>query len=158
MILKPKHFYKKIEDIQIENLKKFDLIFLDLDNTLVNPETIEFKTSVLDWLNKIKNKDNFIILSNSKSILKRKKEIEEKTNLKIFLNKHKKPSSSLYRELDQKFNLKNKKIAIIGDNIFTDILFGNLNNFETFLVETKYPDNWFKTIVNNLFMKILRIK
>jgi predicted HAD superfamily phosphohydrolase YqeG len=39
---------KKVVDIKPSILKKYDLIFLDLDNTLVKPETKIFYSGVLE--------------------------------------------------------------------------------------------------------------
>lgn len=112
-----------------------DLIIFDLDNTLVFPETCISTKEVLECFKEINQKKQCVILSNSNTASKRKHEIEILFGCDLFLSNNKKPFSSLFKEIDDRYNLKYKNFVVLGDRIFTDIVFGNINNATTILVD-----------------------
>ena len=132
--LLPDYKFQNLLNIDIGLFSNSDLIIFDIDNTLIFPETIETKKEIIGWFNKIKNKYFCLCLSNSKTINKRAEEISKLLDCEIFLSNDKKPFKKLFEKIKGKYNLKDKKIIVIGDRIFTDVLFGNLNGAITILV------------------------
>ena len=145
----PKFNFSKITDIDQHFFMGAELIIFDIDNTLIFPETTKTKQEIVDWFSQIKNRYNCICLSNSRTIFKRHKKISEVLGCKIFLSKHKKPFSKLFKEIKNQYGLKDIKVFVVGDRIFTDILFGNLNGAITILVKPL-------TEKENFFIKIIR--
>lgn len=146
----PDYNFKNLFKINTNFLLNSDLIIFDLDNTLVFPETTETKKEVLDWFFKIKSKKICLCLSNSRTIKKREKKISNLLGCEVFISDWKKPSKKLFREIQKKYNLSNNnKIIVVGDRIFPDVLFGNLNGATTILVGPL-------TLKENILSKISR--
>ena len=58
----------------------------------------------------------------------------------------KKPFSKSYRLILEKYNIKSSEVAVVGDQLLTDILGGNKMNMFSILVDpiTKYETIWTK--------------
>ncbi len=70
-LLRPQYHYQKIEQIPEELLKSFDLLILDLDNTLVYSETINCPPAIQKWLARFCPTGKCLILSNSRHLTER---------------------------------------------------------------------------------------
>lgn len=130
----PKEFYNRIEDINLDKYFSYDGIILDLDNTLTKRGDNFLEHETLNWLKKANNKFKIGIISNNR----KKREIKELNEFKIpiIFNGLKPLPFSFFRML-KILNLKKEKTILIGDQIFTDILGGNILNLYTILVEPK---------------------
>lgn len=135
MILYPKIYLNNVKEITYDLLQQNNIkgLILDVDNTLIDyyknmPDGIE------EWCKNLKNRNiKFCIASNSNKKEKIKSVSEKldipyiyfaKKPLKIGLNKAKKIMS-----------LKSNEIAVVGDQIFTDILGANRCKMFPILVE-----------------------
>ncbi|MDI6860908.1 MAG: YqeG family HAD IIIA-type phosphatase [Caldisericia bacterium] len=135
-IFYPKEFYKRVEDINL-NLDKYisyEGIILDLDNTLIKRGDTFIEEETFNWLKRAKESFKIGVISNNR----KKREIEKikELNIPIIFNGLKPLPFSFYKML-KILNLKRDKIILIGDQIFTDILGGNVLGFYTILVEPK---------------------
>lgn len=130
----PKYIFKSVLEIKPEFFSSSDLVIFDIDDTLFFPETTRTKEEIINWFNKVKEKTRCICVSNSRTIKKRQKAIEEILNCSIFLSKHKKPSRKLFREIKEKYFPNSENVFVVGDKIFPDVLFGNLGKATTILV------------------------
>lgn len=130
----PNYKFFKLIDINADIFSDSQLIIFDVDNTLFFSETTETKKEIIDWFYKIKNKHKCVCFSNSSSISQRKGKIFDLLGCEVFLSRYKKPSKRLFDEIKKKYNLENGKIFVVGDRVFPDILFGNLNGAITILV------------------------
>lgn len=135
MNIYPNAYFNKIENITIEFLKKNKIkaLLLDVDNTLVDYSkkmTKEVKT----WVKDLKGQGvKMYILSNTNDkdkIMKVANELEIKYH--IFAMK---PLKKGFKKCQKELGEKSENIAIIGDQIFTDIIGGNRCNIFTILVE-----------------------
>lgn len=123
ILFKPKFIFNTFLDITPEFLEKNNIkaLLLDVDNTL----TVAHKSKVLrdgamDWFKKMKdNNIKLIILSNAKSV--RIKPFADSIGLG-FVALSAKPLPFGYLRAVRKIKLKRKNIAMVGDQIFTDIL------------------------------------
>lgn len=131
----PDYKFKKITDIKTNIFAGSDLIVFDIDNTLFFPETTQTKKEIINWFLEVSSKYNCVCLSNSDTISKRKAEIEKILGCQVLLSRYKKPSKKLFEEIKEKYHFRNGKIIIVGDRILPDVLFGNLNNVATILVD-----------------------
>lgn len=135
MILYPREYLNNVKEITYELLQKNNIkgIILDVDNTLIDyyknmPDGVE------KWCKDLQNKGiKFCIASNSNKKEKIKNVSEKlgipyiyfaKKPLKIGLNKAKKI-----------MDLQNSEVAVVGDQIFTDILGANRCKMFSILVE-----------------------
>ena len=152
-IFLPDFLFSNLTDIDADFFKEAQLIIFDIDNTLVFSEGPkgypETKKEIIDWFYKINSRYKCTCLSNSRTIFDRKERISKLLNCEIFLSRHKKPFKRLFKEIKKKYNFENDRVFVVGDRIFTDILFGNLNGAKTILVKPLGPKE-------NIFIKIIR--
>ena len=143
-IFLPNYFFNKIWDITEEDLEKIGvhLLILDVDNTLTEHKQTFLHSKVEEWLTAVKNNTQIqlVIMSNTNN-LKIKKIAEEK-GIPYLGNAHK-PLSYGFKMVMSKASVKKSEVAIIGDQIYTDILGGNLFGIKTILVTPIKLENTF---------------
>ncbi len=133
-IFKPTMYKKNIFDINYEKLKSLGITCLvfDLDNTL---GLIEHERCPLNTKKLIKKlQKDFLILISSNNTKKRLKPYLKDLGVGGFSLSFKPSVISLAR-IKKKYNLKKKEMAMIGDQIVTDILAGNKFHIMTILVD-----------------------
>jgi len=134
-IFHPKAYFKSIYEITPKYLKNKGIlcVLLDIDNTLVPYSVKTPDMKVLNWMLSLKREGiKLAILSNaekeraenfSKGIAE---EIANELNL-ITIGKAGKPLGKGFKRAAKELATPKEKMCIIGDQIFTDILGGNLN-------------------------------
>ncbi len=135
MTLYPDFYCKKVTDINIEYLKKNNIkaLILDVDNTLLDFD-LKILDGLEDWYDNIKKNDiKCIILSNSNKLEKIKKVANL---LQIpFINFATKPLKRGFKKAQKELNIPNENIAVVGDQIFTDVIGANRMKMHSILVE-----------------------
>ena len=108
-------------------------MILYVDNTLIDYYK-NLSTETIEWANNLKSEGiKLYILSNSNKEEKVKKVAQElDIPYKYFA---KKPLKKAFIQVKEKLKEENKNIAVVGDQIFTDILGGNRCNMFTILIE-----------------------
>lgn len=134
-IFLPDYRFSNLSVIDTSLFLGSDLIIFDVDNTLVFPGTTKTKEEVKSWFLEINKRYNCVCVSNSRTINKRGEKISGLLGCKIFYNKIKKPFKKLFRDIKKEYSLSESKIIVIGDRVFPDVLFGNLNNAITILID-----------------------
>ena len=122
MRLYPDTYVTNVKEITIELLNKNNIkgLLLDVDNTL-----IDFDLKILegskDWINSLKeNNFKLCILSNTNKIEKVKMVAKE---LDIpYINFAKKPLKKGFKKGTELLELQPDQIAVVGDQIMTDVL------------------------------------
>lgn len=131
---RPDIYQKNIFNISYKKLKerKIKYLIFDLDNTiaLIDEKEVPDKTSKL--FSKLKKDFTVIIISNNT-----KKRVEEYSNkLDVdFVSMALKPFTRGLRQISKKYHCKKSEMCMIGDQIMTDILSGNIYNITTILVD-----------------------
>ena len=122
MILYPDTYITNVKDITIELLNKNNIkgLLLDVDNTL-----IDFDLKILegskDWINTLKENDfRLCILSNTNKIEKVKM-VAKELNIP-YINFAKKPFKRGFKKGAELLKLQPNQIAVVGDQIMTDVL------------------------------------
>lgn len=131
----PNAHFKKVEEITIEFLRKnkINALILDVDNTLIDIDR-KLSKSVINWSNNLKaNGIKLIILSNTNHIEKVEK--VAKTLGIEYQNFAKKPFKKGFFKAQKDLKEKPENIAVVGDQIFTDVVGGNRCDMFTILVE-----------------------
>ncbi|MCI8760012.1 MAG: YqeG family HAD IIIA-type phosphatase [Clostridia bacterium] len=144
MNLYPNECFDKVEQITIEYLQKNKIkaLILDVDNTLIDYHR-NLSQNVVKWTEQLKkNGIKLYILSNTNH--KEKVEEVSKTLQIPYRNLAKKPFKAGFLKVQKELEEEPKNIAVVGDQIFTDILGGNRCQMFTILVEpiTK-KDFWY---------------
>lgn len=113
-------------------------VILDLDNTLVRWQKEEMSEEILAWLESLKEAGfQLCILSNS--ILSRRSErIAERLGCPN-VRKARKPSRSGFHRAMEAMGTTPETTAIVGDQMFTDILGGNRSGVYTIMVNPIHP-------------------
>lgn len=162
MLLKPDIKLERVTDITLEILKKYNLtaLILDVDNTLSTHHGQILTDGLAEWLAYMQeNGINLMVLSNSKEA--RVKPFAEKIGLN-YISLGLKPLPSGFLRAIKALGIKRKNIAIVGDQIFTDVLGGNIVGLKTILLTPiKLETTWgfrFKRKIERLVFKIYKIK
>ncbi len=123
MLIYPKAYFKSVDKITIDFLKENEIkaLILDVDNTL-----IDYDKNILPGLDKWvqemkKNNIKLCILSNTNKVEKVKKVANY---LKLdYINFAKKPLKTGFNRAKLLLGINNNKtIAVVGDQVFTDVL------------------------------------
>ena len=162
MLLKPHIKLERVTDITPEILQKYniDSLILDVDNTLSTHHGDVLTDGLEDWLETMhKNCIKLMVLSNSKE--RRVKPFAEKIGLP-FIALGLKPLPFGYIRALKAMDSKRKNTAIVGDQIFTDVLGGNLVGVRTLLLTPILLESTagfkFKRKIERVVFKLYRIK
>lgn len=133
----------RVTDINIELLKKYGIeaLILDVDNTLSTHHGQILTDGLEEWLVYMKeNGIKLTVLSNSKR--RRVEPFAGKINLP-FISLGLKPLPFGYIRAVKSLGTKRKNTAIVGDQIFTDIIGGKAVGVKTVLLTPIKPeDGW----------------
>ena len=135
MILYPKAHFKSVTEITINFLQnnKINALILDVDNTLIDYNK-NLSQEIIDWAEDLKeNKIKLYILSNTNK-KEKVKTVAEKLKIE-YMYFAKKPLKTGFKKIQEKLQEKPENIAVVGDQIFTDIVGGNRCKMFTILVE-----------------------
>lgn len=139
-VLKPQYRFNCILDITAEDIKKSGarFVLLDTDNTLALHGSQKPHPGIPEWIGEMrKNGIEPIILSNNSR--ERIEPFAKKLGIP-FVYKSAKPLSKGFRLACKKLGAKPEETAVIGDQIFTDVLGGNLFGSKVFLTEPLGPE------------------
>lgn len=131
----PKEYLNNVKEISIELLEKNHIkgLILDVDNTLIDfdkkmPEGVE------GWVRNLKKSGiKFCILSNSNKVDK-VKGVADKLEIP-FLYFAKKPFKSGFKKAKAVLGLEVENIAVVGDQIMTDVIGANRSHMFSILVK-----------------------
>lgn len=134
MIFKPHLKCDRITDITLEDIKNLGVtaLLLDVDNTMSTHHGMQLTDGLTEWLSQIQAGGiKLIVLSNSKQ--KRVEPFAEKIGLP-FISLALKPLPLGYFRAAKKVHEKRKNVAIVGDQLFTDMLGGWLSGTKKVLL------------------------
>lgn len=146
----PNMYKKDIFSIDYKKLKQMNIkvLLFDFDNTIVEKGiyTLDEKTTKL--FNKIKK--DFIIYIVSNSIQNKKiKTISEKLGISYIVCSMK-PFKIGFKKIKID-NIKPDEIAMIGDQLITDVWGASRMNYFSILIDPIKNNEWFITKINRLF-------
>lgn len=141
----PDMYQKSIYSINYEKLKENGIkcLLFDLDNTCAPINVKKPSQKLIDLFDDLQDLGfKVIIFSNSP-----KKRLEPfKTTLMVDCSANSgKPRKTKFLKILKTFNYDLSEVAIIGDQLFTDILGGNRVGIKTILVNPLSPNDFFVT-------------
>lgn len=156
MILYPKIYIDNVKEITFELLEKNGIkgLILDVDNTLIDyyknmPEGTD------KWCEDLKNKGiKFCIASNSNK-KEKVKEVSEKLNIP-YIYFAKKPLKMGLNKAKNIMELKNNEVAVVGDQIFTDVLGANRCKMFSILVNPIEEKDIFITVIKRPIENLIK--
>ena len=144
MLIYPKEYFNKIEEITIKYLqkRKIKALILDMDNTLINHKK-EMPTRIEKWAKELKEQGIKLIIVSNSNRKEKLKNISEKLGIEYVIFA-KKPLKSGLMRAKKILNENVENIAVVGDQIFTDVIGGNRCKMYTILVdEIEEKDFWY---------------
>lgn len=130
----PKMYQKSIFDVPYSKLKSLGVrcLIFDIDNTIakIDEEVPNQKTT--KWIQKIKKEFTIVLISNNTKgrVAKVAKHLQVDYVSMAF-----KPFTYGLSRIQRKYDLKKSQMAMIGDQLFTDIVAGNRYKIMTILVD-----------------------
>lgn len=155
MNLYPKLYLNNVKDITIELLKQNDIkgLILDIDNTLIDYDK-KMLEGVEKWCDNLKLQGiKMCILSNTNKVYK-VKNVAEILKLEYLYFAHK-PNKRGFQRAKEILKLKEENIAVVGDQIFTDVLGGNRSKMFTILTKPIDTRDIWLTKLKRPFEKII---
>lgn len=131
----PSFAVDSIKDISKELLDKNNIkgLILDIDNTLVPNHVAEADDNAVKWIEEMKASNFKICIVSNAS---KKRVVKFNDRLKLYaVHRALKPGTRAFEKAGRMMDFKNKNIAVIGDQIFTDIYGGNRVGMFTILVK-----------------------
>ena len=157
MNLYPKLYCKNVIKITPEYLKENNIkaLILDVDNTLLDFD-LKIVEGLKEWHDEIRaNGIKCIILSNSNKTTKVKM-VADLLGIN-YIKFAMKPLKRGFKKAQKELNLPNENIAVVGDQIFTDVIGANSSKMHSILVEPlAEKDLWmtrFKRPIEELVVK-----
>lgn len=156
-MLRPDFIINQITDISADFLKQnnIDALFLDVDNTLsVAHANKTLREGVTEWLEEMKQSGiSLMILSNAKQ--RRAEKFANSIGLNV-VGMAAKPLPFGYIKALKTLKSKRRNTAIVGDQVFTDVLGGKLSGIKTILTTNITPEETLSFKVRRKIEKKLR--
>lgn len=153
----PSLVLERITDITVDILKANGIkgLILDIDNTLVPNHVAEADDSLLEWIETLKQAGIKIAIASNAS---KKRVFIFNRKLKLYaVHRAFKPSVRAFNKARRLMELDNKNVAVVGDQIFTDIYGGNSAGMFTILVKPiDKREGWFVRLKRRFEKRILQ--
>ena len=161
-LLYPKLYVSTLFDINVDSLYEAGIrgILFDLDNTIIPRNADEFSVEVSSWLKEIRSR-NFKVCIVSNNNAKRVSKLAGELDLPAICYAIK-PRRKPFRQAFKLLGTCPEQTAVVGDQVFTDILGGNRLGMFTILVApmngkefwaTRLISRQLEKIVLNIFKK-----
>lgn len=154
-ILTPDKQCRTIFDIELDELRRIGIrgIIVDLDNTLVAWHSEDVPLELEDWIAKVVASGcRVCILSNAGG--RRANRTAAKLSLPV-VAPARKPFRRGFLKCVAALNLPREQIAMVGDQLFMDIMGGNRAGLYTIMVNPISPREFWATRVIRLFERRL---
>ena len=135
MSIYPKKYYDKITDIDVQLFldNNISAIILDVDNTLLDFD-LNVVEGLQEWYSKVRDAGiKAIIVSNSNK-LKKIEKVASILNID-YIRLAMKPLKKGLMSAQKKLGINSENIAVIGDQIFTDVVGANRCKMYSILVK-----------------------
>ena len=154
-MLYPNEYINSVKDITKELLQENNIqgIILDVDNTLIDYER-RIPEGIPEWVAKMKESGiKFCILSNSNKEEKIKKVATTLDMPYLFFGK--KPLKSGFKKAMKVLQLESSKIAVVGDQILTDVIGANRVKMFSILVKPIKEKDYLLTKIKRPIEKLI---
>ncbi len=151
-ILHPDICVDSVLDIPLEELERRGItsFILDLDNTMTEWNNNEVKPEIIAWVDKLKKTGaKACIVSNNKE--SRVRAVAQVLDVP-YVCRAGKPLGRAFRRALDKLGSRPEETSVVGDQVFTDVLGGNLMGMLTILVSPLNPREFIGT---RLFLRSL---
>ncbi|GEN51995.1 YqeG family HAD IIIA-type phosphatase [Halobacillus faecis] len=144
----PDEHVPSVFDIDPDHLKEKGIkgVITDLDNTLVAWDEPDATEAIKGWFDKMSEHGIQVTIAsnNNEARVKLFSEPLDTT----FIHSARKPLSKAFKKAQKQMKLKKDEVAVIGDQLLTDVLGGNSAGFHTILVVPIVETDGFVTKFN----------
>ena len=155
--LYPKLYLSSIFEINVEELEEQGIkgLIFDIDNTLVPYDVLDPTAEIINFFEMLKEKGFKICLMSNNT---EDRVMRFNKGLKLFaIHKSGKPRTRSFKRALELMELPKDQVAIVGDQIFTDVYGGNLVGVHTILVKpVSDKDEWITKIKRGLEQRVIR--
>lgn len=149
-LMLPKQTVRTIYDIDLERLKASGIrgIMTDLDNTLVGAKVPSATPELGHWLRTVRAHGfQVVVVSNNRE--SRVRAFADPLELP-FVSRARKPLNAAFARALHILSLRPQEVAVVGDQMMTDVLGGNRIGLYTILVEpiAAADESWITRHVN----------
>lgn len=155
-IFTPSYFLGSVLEIspEILSINNIKSILIDIDDTLTDHGSPKIRGDITNWINLlVSNGIKIILVSNN--FKKRVRNFAKKVSLPFVYFSCKPLPFGFFWAL-RKYNLKKSEAAIVGDQIFTDVLGANLIGMKSILVEPRSRSKTLSLKIKRLIEKPIR--
>ncbi|AOY77040.1 YqeG family HAD IIIA-type phosphatase [Clostridium formicaceticum] len=157
-LLTPDLYVESILHLDLEKLKTRNIkgLIIDIDNTLVAWDIKYASEEAKEWLLNLK-KEGFEVCLVSNNTEDRVVTFNEALQLPA-IHRATKPRRGAFRKAMRKMGTDVHNTAVIGDQIFTDVLGGNrMGLFTVLVVPIESKEFWWTTLVRKVERHVLRV-
>lgn len=150
----PSLIVKSLYDINTGELRELGIrgFIFDLDNTIIPWDSETMQPEVITWMEDLLE-IGFKLCLVSNNWNKRVRRIAEDLGIP-FVSRAYKPAKTGFRQAAGLMNLPPKEVAVVGDQLFTDILGGNRNGMYTIMVAPLSSQEFIGTKITRKIEKI----
>jgi len=151
----PDRFAPRLHNVSLEELAGQGIrgLILDLDNTMVAYRQSEIVADHLTWVQDAHDRGfKMVMLSNN--FTDRVTTVAEQLRIQCISNALK-PLPTGFLRAKKMLALRSREIAVVGDQLFTDVLGAKLLGFYTILTEPIEPHDFAITRVFRFFERLL---
>jgi HAD superfamily phosphatase (TIGR01668 family) len=152
--LMPNQFVETIHDIDINALRERNVraVITDLDNTLVEWDRADATPEVIQWFERLRQAgiQVTVVSNNNQSRVLR---FCQPLGVR-FIWAARKPTNQAFLRAVREMNVTIEETVVVGDQLFTDVLGGNLLGFHTILVVPVAETDGFWTRFNRRLEKL----
>ncbi len=129
----PHYYIESFHTLNVDHLIKHNIkvLLCDIDNTLVAHDEVSPSAQVVSFINKVKEAGIEVILI-SNNVEERVRNFAKDLDVKTYAFARK-PLKITYRKIMKETGYKAEDIAVLGDQLLTDVLGGNRMRYFTIL-------------------------
>lgn len=145
ILFRPHRHHQALADVPLDALWRRGIrgLLLDLDNTLAHHHAYEVAPEARAWIERAKSM-GFQVFLYSNALLVRSKKAAGLLGIETAPRAYKPVNFGLRAAL-RRMNLEPCEVALIGDQLFTDVLAGKLGGLTTILIEPLSRKEWIHT-------------
>lgn len=146
--LLPNEFVQTVFEITPEKLQKLGIkgVITDLDNTLIEWNRADATEEIAAWMKMMEDAGIKVIVASNNNE-ERVKVFAEPLGIP-YIYRAKKPLGAAYIAAMKQIRLKNNEVAMVGDQLLTDVMGANRLKLYTFLVRPVAESDGFVTLFN----------
>jgi HAD superfamily phosphatase (TIGR01668 family) len=155
-LLCPKARFESLISVDPEALRSLGIeaLILDLDNTLVFWHSSEASEEIRAWVQKARNLGIRMGVASNTHRMQRLMKVCQELGIEV-IQRATKPRRGALRKVMNAMNSRPESTAMVGDQLFTDVLGGNRLGLYTILLSPLSPKEFIGTRINRYLERLV---